>query len=132
MCNALWDLVGCLKILFWISEQRQAEGEFREFVFVCVFLSTSRKFTEEHKTFWEHLRLSLNNVIFHLPTLIHNCTLKLVNKIIPYYDARSKIHQITIYFIKKELDATLVVLFISHCKITLHVSNVFCVHHQEY
>jgi len=26
----------------------------------------------------------------------------------------------------------LAVLFISNCKITLHVSDAFCVHHQEY
>jgi len=33
----------------------------------------------------------------------------------------------------KELtDATLAVLFISHCKITLHVSDAFYVHHLEY
>ena len=32
---------------------------------------------------------------------------------------------ITLYFIKNQLDATLVVLFISHCKITLHVSGRF-------
>ena len=38
----------------------------------------------------------------------------------------------TIYYIKNQLDATLAVLFISHCKITLHVSDAFCVHHQEY
>jgi len=28
-------------------------------------------------------------------------------------------------------DATLAVLFISNCKIILHVSEAFCVHHQE-
>jgi len=39
---------------------------------------------------------------------------------------------ITLYYIKSQQDATLVVLFISHCKITLHVSDAFCVHHQEY
>ena len=36
------------------------------------------------------------------------------------------------YYIKNQRDATLAVLFISHCKITLHVSDAFCVHHQEY
>ena len=36
------------------------------------------------------------------------------------------------YYIKYQQDATLAVLFISHCKITLHVSDAFCVHHQEY
>ena len=39
---------------------------------------------------------------------------------------------ITLYYIKNQLDATLAVLFISHCKITLHVSDAFCIHHQEY
>ena len=39
---------------------------------------------------------------------------------------------ITLYYIKNQQDATLAVLFISHCKITLHVSDAFCVHHQEY
>ena len=36
------------------------------------------------------------------------------------------------YYIKNQQDATLGILFISHCKITLHVSGAFCVHHQEY
>jgi len=39
---------------------------------------------------------------------------------------------IILYYIKNQLDATLAVLFISHCKITPHVSDAFCVHHQEY
>ena len=39
---------------------------------------------------------------------------------------------ITLYYIKNQLDADLAVLFISHCKITLHVSDAFCVHHQDY
>jgi hypothetical protein len=33
---------------------------------------------------------------------------------------------------KIKLDATLAVLFISNCKITLNVSDAFCAHHQEY
>ena len=45
-------------------------------------------------------------------------------------------HRVTnkfqLYYIKNQLYATLAVLFISHCKITLHVSDAFCVHHQEY
>ena len=36
------------------------------------------------------------------------------------------------YYIKIQQDATLAVLFIRNCKITLHVSDAFCVHHQEY
>ena len=39
---------------------------------------------------------------------------------------------ISLYYIKNQQDATLAVLFISNCKITLHVSDAFCVHHQEY
>jgi hypothetical protein len=39
---------------------------------------------------------------------------------------------ISLYNTKNQQDATLAVLFISHCKITLHVSDAFCVHHQEY
>jgi hypothetical protein len=35
-------------------------------------------------------------------------------------------------YIKNQQDATLAVLFISNFKITLHVSEAFCVHHQEY
>ena len=35
---------------------------------------------------------------------------------------------ITLYYIKNQQDATLTVSFISHCKITLHVSDAFCVH----
>jgi len=37
-----------------------------------------------------------------------------------------------LYYIKNQQDATLAVLFIRHCKITLHVSGAFCVHHQVY
>jgi len=37
-----------------------------------------------------------------------------------------------LYYIKNQQDATLAVLFISHCKIILHVSDAFCFHHQEY
>jgi len=33
---------------------------------------------------------------------------------------------------KEPTDTTMAVLFISHCKITLHVSEAFCIHHQEY
>jgi len=39
---------------------------------------------------------------------------------------------ISLYYIRNQQDSTLVVLFISNCKITLHLSDVFCVHHQEY
>ena len=39
---------------------------------------------------------------------------------------------ISLYYIKNQQDATLAVLFISNRKITLHVSDAFCVHHQEY
>ena len=39
---------------------------------------------------------------------------------------------ISLYYTKNQQDATLAVLFISNCKITLHVSDAFCVHHQEY
>jgi hypothetical protein len=38
----------------------------------------------------------------------------------------------TTYYIKNQQDATLAVLFISNCKITLHVSDASHVHHQEY
>ena len=37
-----------------------------------------------------------------------------------------------VYYIKKQQDPTLAVLFISNCKIILHVSHAFCAHHQEY
>ena len=39
---------------------------------------------------------------------------------------------ISLYYIKNQQDTTLTVLFISNCKITLHVSDAFCVHHEEY
>ena len=39
---------------------------------------------------------------------------------------------ISLYYIKNQQDITLAVLFISNCKITVHVSDAFCVHHQEY
>jgi len=34
--------------------------------------------------------------------------------------------------LNNQRDASLAVLFISHCKITLHVSGALCTHHQEY
>ena len=37
-----------------------------------------------------------------------------------------------VYHIKNQQDATLAVLFISHCKITLRVSDASCVHHQQF
>ena len=37
-----------------------------------------------------------------------------------------------IYYIKNLQYATLAVLFISNCKITLRVSDAFCVHHHAY
>jgi hypothetical protein len=37
-----------------------------------------------------------------------------------------------LYYIKNQQDATLAVIFISNCKITLHVSDALCPHHQEY
>jgi hypothetical protein len=33
---------------------------------------------------------------------------------------------ISLYYIKNQQDATLAVLFINHCKITIHVSDAFC------
>ena len=39
---------------------------------------------------------------------------------------------ISLYHIKNQQDATLEVLLISNSKITLHVSDAFCVHHQDY
>ena len=39
---------------------------------------------------------------------------------------------VSLYYIRNQQDATLAVSFMSHCKITLHVSDAFCVHHQEY
>ena len=39
---------------------------------------------------------------------------------------------VSLYYIKNQQDATLAVLFISKFKTTLHVSDAFCVHHQEY
>ena len=37
-----------------------------------------------------------------------------------------------LYYIKNQLDAALAILFISHCKITLRVSDAFSFHYQEY
>jgi len=39
---------------------------------------------------------------------------------------------ISLQYIKNQQDATLAVLSISNCKITLHVSDASSVHHQEY
>jgi hypothetical protein len=38
---------------------------------------------------------------------------------------------VSLYYIRNQQDVTLAVSFISHCKITLHVTDAFCVHHQE-
>jgi hypothetical protein len=38
----------------------------------------------------------------------------------------------SLYYIKSQKDATLAVLFISNCKIPVHVSDASRVHHQEY
>ena len=38
---------------------------------------------------------------------------------------------VSLYYIRNQQYATLAVLFISHCKITLRVSDAFCIHHQE-
>ena len=37
-------------------------------------------------------------------------------------------------YIKNQQDATLgsIVFFINNCKFTLHISDAFCAHHQEY
>jgi len=48
------------------------------------------------------------------------------------YCSLDRDYLLEIYYIKNQLVAALAVLFISHCKITLHVSDAFCVHHQEY
>ena len=39
---------------------------------------------------------------------------------------------VSLYYMKNQQDETLAVLFISNCIITLHVSDAFCVHLQEY
>jgi len=39
---------------------------------------------------------------------------------------------ISLYYIKDQQDATLAVLLISNCQITLHVLDALCFHHQEY
>ena len=38
----------------------------------------------------------------------------------------------SLYYIMNQKYATLAVLFVSNCKITLHVSEVHRIHHQEY
>jgi hypothetical protein len=38
----------------------------------------------------------------------------------------------SLYYIKNQQDTTLAVLFISNCKITLHVSDALCANHKEY
>ena len=49
-----------------------------------------------------------------------------------FVSTQSNKRNVILYYIKNQLDATLAVLFINHCKITLHVSDAFCVHHEEY
>ena len=39
---------------------------------------------------------------------------------------------VSLYYIRNQEDATLAVLLINHCKITLHVSDTFWAQHQEY
>jgi len=55
--------------------------------------------------------------------------LKIVN---PMIDIKFIESSNCIYYIKNQQDASLAVLFISNCKITLYVSDAFCIHHQEY
>ena len=64
---------------------------------------------------------------FGLPTLLAPSGLVL-NKLHIYLGKYTEYK----YFIQSQQDATLTVLFISNCKITLRVSDAFCVHHQEY
>jgi hypothetical protein len=51
-----------------------------------------------------------------------------------FCEKRTTYYYITtfLYYIKNQQDATLAVLFISNCKNTLYVSDVYRVHHQEY
>ena len=37
-----------------------------------------------------------------------------------------------LYYVKNQRDATLAVLFISNCNVTLHVSDALYAHHQKY
>jgi len=39
---------------------------------------------------------------------------------------------ISLHYVKNQRDTTFAVMFISNCKITLHVSDALCAHHQEY
>ena len=39
---------------------------------------------------------------------------------------------ISLHYVKNQRDTTFAVMFISNCKITLHVSDALCAYHQEY
>ena len=63
---------------------------------------------------------------------IDSGTVQLVAQRLNHYATPGPTEYVYLYYIKNQQDATLAVLFISNCKITLHVSDAFCVHHQEY
>ena len=44
MCNAVRVLVGCLNILVWISNQKQAEGKADNFASIYFILVLGKKF----------------------------------------------------------------------------------------
>jgi len=47
MCNAFRDHVGCLNILVWISNQKQAEGKVDNFASIYFILVTGKKFIQK-------------------------------------------------------------------------------------
>ena len=69
----------------------------------------------------------INQTGFHYEILS-----KIFFDIVPPFRLKYSTLIIILYYIKNQQDATLAVLFISNCKITLRVSDAFCVHHQEY
>ena len=88
---------------------------------------------KERKTFKERNRLC--KLQTHEIVVTNAKYLTLMNaKFVCFYTVihRSVAGIVKLYYVKNQQDATLAVLFISHCKITLHVSDAFCVHHQVY
>ena len=47
MCNEIRNYVGCLNILVWICQQRQAERKFEGFASIYLILALGRNFMDE-------------------------------------------------------------------------------------
>ena len=88
----------------WCRVCNWPSSSFWKFFVFCYFFSQIKTFFSILSLFAEQKKKGvIKNFMFEFPCII------------------------TLYYIKNQQDATLAVLFISHYKITLHVSDAFCV-----